>query len=68
MTDAFDLSQVHRTYQEEYIIEPLTLGWFCRNKDCGIFNGDLKEFLIECRYCKSPRPKHEHVVRGTKGK
>jgi hypothetical protein len=40
----------------EYVIEPLALGWFCRNGACRAFNGDAKEFLIACRSCGSARP------------
>jgi hypothetical protein len=53
-------------YREEYVREMLAWGWFCRG--CGIWNGDEKEFLIVCRHCEHPRPRVDHVVRGTKGK
>ena len=50
-----------RTMQKDgYIVEPLTVGWFCPDKvKCGIFNTDEKEFLVECRACRTPRPKVE---------
>lgn len=52
--------------REEYVQEPLAMGFFCRA--CGVFNGDAKVFLVTCRSCDAPRPRLEHVVRGTKGK
>jgi hypothetical protein len=43
----------------DYIVEAMALGWFCRNPDCRVFNGDEKQFLLVCRCCGSPRPKRE---------
>jgi rRNA maturation endonuclease Nob1 len=54
------------SYQEEYIREALAWGWYCRA--CGAFTGDEKKFHVECRCCGHPRPRVEHVVRGTRGK
>jgi hypothetical protein len=46
-----------------YVVEPLTLGWFCPDKaECGVFNTDEKEFLTECRACRSARPRVEEIV------
>lgn len=44
-----------------WIVEPLSLGWFCRNPSCGVFNGDEKEFLLACRACASGRPQGKGV-------
>lgn len=40
-----------------YVVEPLALGWYCPNADCGVFNGDEKVFLLKCRTCETGRPK-----------
>lgn len=50
-----------KSEQGEYVVEPLTEGWFCRNPTCGVFNGDAKEFFLSCRTCGSDRPKHSAV-------
>jgi hypothetical protein len=62
-------------YREEYVRETgLVPGWLCHSTVCsggtpgGVFNGDAKEFRLTCRCCGSPRPRVEHVVRGTHGK
>jgi hypothetical protein len=54
------------SYREEYVQEALAWGFFCTS--CRSWNGDSKIFRLECRVCGHARPKHEHVVRGTKGK
>ena len=43
--------------QEGYVVEPLALGWYCPNADCGVFNGDEKVFLLKCRTCETDKPK-----------
>lgn len=53
-------------YREEYVREALCWGFFCRK--CGAFTGDEKEFHVTCRCCGHPRPRVDHVVRGTHGK
>jgi uncharacterized protein len=47
----------------DYVVEPLAVGWFCRNEECAVFNGDLKEFLLTCRTCGSPRPKKNEPLK-----
>ena len=39
-----------------FVIESLAAGWFCRADGCGVWNGDEKVFLRECRVCESSRP------------
>lgn len=31
-------------------------GWFCPAPECGVFNGEAKEPLDECRCCGGARP------------
>ncbi len=42
-----------------YVEEALGVGWYCRNPECGIFNGDGKERLLICRGCDHARPRRE---------
>lgn len=52
--------------REEYVVEPLALGFFCRK--CKAFTGDAKEFHRTCRCCGADRPRKNYVERGTRGK
>ncbi len=54
--------------QEEYVVDSLATGFFCRKPGCGVWNGDAKEFRRTCRSCGADRPRRDHVVRGTRGK
>lgn len=42
-----------------YAIDYLAVGWYCRKEGCGVFNGDEKVFLLNCRACETERPKKE---------
>lgn len=44
-----------------YVVEPIAEGWYCRSPACGVFNGDAKEFLTNCRTCGSERPRGSSV-------
>ena len=56
------------TYREEYLTEALEWRWKCRNKSCGVWNSDKKEFRVLCSACGALRPRSDMVERYTKGK
>jgi len=39
---------------------PILPGWTCPNRECGVFNGDVKERLTYCRSCGTLRPDTGH--------
>ena len=47
-----------RVASQGYIIEAMAPGWFCPNAACGVWNGDVKDFLVQCRVCNTDRPRH----------
>ena len=40
-----------------FVEEALGVGWYCRNLECQLFNGDGKERLLRCRGCGHERPR-----------
>jgi len=61
LSKVYDAKTQEYVPKDDYVVDSMAEGWFCRNPTCGVFNGDAKEFLLACRNCGSERPKSSTV-------